>query len=624
MKSLKDPVFIVVITLLVGGVTSALAQGTAFTYQGRLQEDGTPAHGTYDLRFIMYNAATGGTPGGVVSTNGIAVDGGLFTVTLDFGSAPFDGSPRWLQIEARTNGIGASYVPLAPRQALRPTPYAIFAGNVADGAITSSKLAPGAVTTAAIASNSITSAQLGIGAVTSNNLAPGVVGTAQLAKPYQSGSVSLESFVVQGFSTPYYLASNTVTFATPFPVRPVVTVSLETPLSTAADRIQPIRVREKRTNGFDLTFPVQNLPVPLATRSSIDIAPLTMVNGRPGVVYRTGAGTLSFARALDATGRRWPGGTSVGVTASSGMALMMVGGNPAVAYIDTTNNLKFIRATETNGATWGTPVTVQAAVAGVMRPSDHSLALINGRPALACWDSEGEQIWYYRANDTNGASWPAGTFVTNGNSGISLSEINGRPAISYPWDNGQPTSSTMFLSAVRYIRADDANGAGWTAAAVNATTDGPLRQFSDTFLFPVATNPAVVFMHLEGGQFPSTSSKYVRSTTLNGGAWGSVVKVFLPANATGGHYATVVAGQPAIVWYDGTVEAMRYSTSANLGTSFFVTYVYRNIGNSLPGLLDVGGRPAVTLSAADAGELWYVRETNLIPDTYINWIAVQP
>jgi len=35
--------------------------GTAFTYQGRLSAGGQPASGSYDLRFILYNADIGGS-----------------------------------------------------------------------------------------------------------------------------------------------------------------------------------------------------------------------------------------------------------------------------------------------------------------------------------------------------------------------------------------------------------------------------------------------------------------------------------------------------------------------------------------------------------------------------------
>ena len=84
---------------------STFAQGTAFTNQGRLADSGNPANGTYDLRFAIYNAASAGNPvGNVITSAGTSVSDGLFTVTLDFGAAVFDGNARWLEIGARTNG----------------------------------------------------------------------------------------------------------------------------------------------------------------------------------------------------------------------------------------------------------------------------------------------------------------------------------------------------------------------------------------------------------------------------------------------------------------------------------------------------------------------------------------
>ena len=39
---------------------STWAQGTAFTYQGRLNDGGIPATGNYDLAFTLYSAISGG------------------------------------------------------------------------------------------------------------------------------------------------------------------------------------------------------------------------------------------------------------------------------------------------------------------------------------------------------------------------------------------------------------------------------------------------------------------------------------------------------------------------------------------------------------------------------------
>jgi hypothetical protein len=107
----------------------AFAQGTAFTYQGRLNDGANPASGIYDLRFAIYDALSGGVQQGSLLTNSpTAVTNGLFTVTLDFGNQ-FPGANRWLEIAVRTNGGGA-FSTLNPRQSITATPYAMTAGNI--------------------------------------------------------------------------------------------------------------------------------------------------------------------------------------------------------------------------------------------------------------------------------------------------------------------------------------------------------------------------------------------------------------------------------------------------------------------------------------------------------------
>ncbi|HEV2438199.1 MAG TPA: hypothetical protein VG077_19580 [Verrucomicrobiae bacterium] len=109
-------------------IDSAFAQiGTAFTYQGQLLATNGPAHGLYDLEFSLYGASSGGSAlYGPVTTNGVFVTNGLFTVLVDFGAVFSNSTPYWLQIGVRTNGA-ASYTALSGRQQLTPTPYAIYA-----------------------------------------------------------------------------------------------------------------------------------------------------------------------------------------------------------------------------------------------------------------------------------------------------------------------------------------------------------------------------------------------------------------------------------------------------------------------------------------------------------------
>ncbi len=125
---MKTKIKLVAICYLLSAICfSAYAQGTAFTYQGRLQNNGNPANGTYNLVFSLFNVSSGGSAAaGPVTTNGVFVTNGLFTVTLDFGSSVFNGTAYWLEVGVETNGAG-SFTTLSPRQQLTPSPYAIYA-----------------------------------------------------------------------------------------------------------------------------------------------------------------------------------------------------------------------------------------------------------------------------------------------------------------------------------------------------------------------------------------------------------------------------------------------------------------------------------------------------------------
>lgn len=113
--------------LLLGVAHQAVGQGTAFTYQGQLQDTGAPANGSYDFRFSLFTVPSGGTlAAGYLTNAATPVSNGVFTVVLDFGTGVFNGTAYWLDVGVRTNGSGA-FASLTPRQELTPTPYAIFA-----------------------------------------------------------------------------------------------------------------------------------------------------------------------------------------------------------------------------------------------------------------------------------------------------------------------------------------------------------------------------------------------------------------------------------------------------------------------------------------------------------------
>jgi len=103
--------------------------GSAFTYQGKLDRDGSPYTGTCDFQFSLYDALDGDNQIGNIQTiTGVSVVAGLFTVTLnsgsEFGGSAFNGEARWLRIDVKCDGDG-SYTAVPPRQPLTPAPYAL-------------------------------------------------------------------------------------------------------------------------------------------------------------------------------------------------------------------------------------------------------------------------------------------------------------------------------------------------------------------------------------------------------------------------------------------------------------------------------------------------------------------
>jgi hypothetical protein len=119
----------VIVLALFAGIHTAAAQGVGFTYQGRLDNAGGPANGTYDLTYKLWTLDSGGTQvGSTFTVPGTMITNGLFTATLDFGNV-FNGSSYWLELGVRTNGA-VLFQTLLPRQEVTPTPYAIAAENV--------------------------------------------------------------------------------------------------------------------------------------------------------------------------------------------------------------------------------------------------------------------------------------------------------------------------------------------------------------------------------------------------------------------------------------------------------------------------------------------------------------
>jgi len=116
----------VVSSIAIGGAPSS----TAVTYQGQLKFEGQPANMTVDLRFTLHEDPVADAPvADPVEKLDIDVVDGQFSVQVDFGAKPFDGSPRWIQVDVRPSDAAAKYTALLPRQPVTPVPYALVAVN---------------------------------------------------------------------------------------------------------------------------------------------------------------------------------------------------------------------------------------------------------------------------------------------------------------------------------------------------------------------------------------------------------------------------------------------------------------------------------------------------------------
>lgn len=124
----------------------AAPQGTAISYQGELRFNGQPAQGAFDFEVALFDVGGGGTP---IDTRAIAdslVEAGLFNLSLDFTSVPFEASQQyWLELRVREGASSGAFTVLQPRRALTAAPYALNALSVAAGAVGTAEIDPAQV-----------------------------------------------------------------------------------------------------------------------------------------------------------------------------------------------------------------------------------------------------------------------------------------------------------------------------------------------------------------------------------------------------------------------------------------------------------------------------------------------
>lgn len=121
-------------TLLAQGADPDLPFQTV-AYQGRLKVNGgvPGSSNRFDLRFHLFDSATGGSALDEAAVQGVTVDGnGLFTVLID-AHTPWSSvhAAHWVELDTRRSGSTSNYLTLAPRQRITAVPDALRAQSAA-------------------------------------------------------------------------------------------------------------------------------------------------------------------------------------------------------------------------------------------------------------------------------------------------------------------------------------------------------------------------------------------------------------------------------------------------------------------------------------------------------------
>jgi hypothetical protein len=163
----RAALFVLLVSTLHPPFSTALAQPSLMSYQGRLFDGTNLANGSYDFTFTYFLPPTGGSPlFGPVTNSAVSVSNGLFTTyinTTGINPSLFSGgvaAAHYLEVAARTNGSSGAFSVLTPRQPITTAPSAFYATSAATAgtattANTANGVAASAVTAGGIASGQV-------------------------------------------------------------------------------------------------------------------------------------------------------------------------------------------------------------------------------------------------------------------------------------------------------------------------------------------------------------------------------------------------------------------------------------------------------------------------------------
>jgi hypothetical protein len=172
--------------LIAPSVQAQTSLGTTIRFsRANMKLNNVTLNGTFDFRFKLFDAPTGGTQIGPILTitNLNVSNGSLPTQSLDFGPDAFTGEARWVEVRARQGT--AAFAPVGLRNKIFAVPYALalpglrtqqnpdspniiggFAGNFVDDGVSGATISGGGL---ADAVNSVTGSDGTVGGGSGNS-----------------------------------------------------------------------------------------------------------------------------------------------------------------------------------------------------------------------------------------------------------------------------------------------------------------------------------------------------------------------------------------------------------------------------------------------------------------------
>ena len=182
--------------------------------------------------------------------------------------------------------------------------------------------------------------------------------------------------------------------------------------------------------------------------------------------------------------------------------------------------LLYTRATSTNPYTWG-PVVELHNEAGRFPGLFANAEIIDGKPAVAYKIGGGAGgLGYVSARDSLGVSWNAPVEAMANGDPFSLALINGKPALA-----GFVTSYST--RGIYYVAADDVAGTSWSAPVLIEAQIPLFGQWGErTGLAEVDGKPAVAFRAVDEDTEPDTHQlRFCLAEDTVGSAWGTGVVI---------------------------------------------------------------------------------------------------